>query len=412
MIKVLHTADWHLGKKLGHIDRLEEQRLVLEELVVLAEREAVDVVLIAGDLWDTFVPAHDALALFYSTVSRLSRGGKCAVIAIAGNHDSPDRVKAPATLAAESGVFLLGYPEETPVSVALPDGIKTLQTGPGWLQLGFPGTTETFCCICTPYANELRLQQWLGKDEGEKSRQLGDWLAQQWQRLMDTIPASDVTVLMTHAYASADGRAEEELENADAERPIVHVGGAPALLPEQFPAAVDYVALGHLHRGHAVQASAPHVRYSGSPLALSFAEAGHEKSVCIVTFSQGHVPDIQLHPVRSARPLLRHRSNDLSEALQWLTAHTHAIAELSLESDTYLTANQLLPLHQAHSDLFLVPVVRAESTVEQDDLEPDIQQDISTLFNSYVLATRGQEAGPELIAIFKEVLAEPENEVL
>lgn len=412
MIKVLHTADWHLGKKLGHIDRLEEQRQVLNELVQLAEKEAVDIVLIAGDLWDTFVPAHDALSLFYSTVSRLSRGGQCAVIAIAGNHDSPDRVKAPAELAAESGVFLLGYPDEVPATVALKNGIHTLATGPGWLQLGFPNCTEKFCCICTPYANELRLQQWLGNDEGEKSKQLGIWLSQKWQEVADQLPESDVTVLMTHAYVGRDNRGDEELENADAERPIVHVGGAPALLPEQFPAAVDYVALGHLHRGHAVQASAPHVRYSGSPLALSFAEASHEKSVCIVTFSPGHAPEIELHAVRSARPLLRHQSNDLGAAVQWLAAHTHAIVELSLESETYLTANELLPLHQAHADLFLIPLVKSEQGAPEDFQEPDLQQDISTLFNSYVLATKGQEAGPDLMDLFKEVLAEPENEAL
>src|SRR6476660_3431294 len=98
-MRLLHTADWHLGKKLERFSRLEEQKLALEEIIQIADEQEVDAILIAGDLFDNYNPASEAVELFYKTLKRLSKNGKRAVIAIAGNHDSPDRIEAPDPLA-------------------------------------------------------------------------------------------------------------------------------------------------------------------------------------------------------------------------------------------------------------------------------------------------------------------------
>ena len=98
-MKILHTADWHLGKKLETIPRIEEQKTVLEEICEIADREAVHAVLVAGDLFDTFNPSSEAEELLYKTLKRLSKNGRRAVIAIAGNHDSPKHIEAPDPLA-------------------------------------------------------------------------------------------------------------------------------------------------------------------------------------------------------------------------------------------------------------------------------------------------------------------------
>ena len=93
-MKILHTADWHLGKKLDRFSRIEEQIDLMNEIVEIAESENVDLVLIAGDLFDTFHPPTEAVDLFYKTLKRLSKNGKRPVIAIAGNHDSPSLIDA------------------------------------------------------------------------------------------------------------------------------------------------------------------------------------------------------------------------------------------------------------------------------------------------------------------------------
>src|SRR5690554_7064984 len=109
-MKILHTADWHLGKKLDGISRMKEQIEVLDEIVDIADREAVDMVLIAGDLFDNFTPNTEAVELFYKTLKRLSNNGKRPVVAISGNHDAPNFIDAPDPLARECGIILIGHP--------------------------------------------------------------------------------------------------------------------------------------------------------------------------------------------------------------------------------------------------------------------------------------------------------------
>lgn len=100
-MKILHTADWHLGKRLDNFNRLEEQIAVLKEICQIADDQAVDAVIIAGDIFDTFNPPVEAIELLYKTLKRLTKKSKRPVIAIAGNHDSPSRIDSPDPLARE-----------------------------------------------------------------------------------------------------------------------------------------------------------------------------------------------------------------------------------------------------------------------------------------------------------------------
>jgi len=109
-MRILHTSDWHLGKKLDNFSRIEEQKQVLAEICKIADQEKVDVVIIAGDLFDTYNPGTEAEELFYKTLKKLAKNGSRPVIAIAGNHDSPDRIEVPDPLAKECGIILAGFP--------------------------------------------------------------------------------------------------------------------------------------------------------------------------------------------------------------------------------------------------------------------------------------------------------------
>ena len=126
-MKILHTADWHLGKKLEGISRLQEQRAVLEEICAIADHEAVDAVLVAGDLFDTFNPSSEAEELLYKTLKQLSRNGTRAVVAIAGNHDSPERIEAPDPLARACGIIFAGYPNSIVPPFELETGLTVLK---------------------------------------------------------------------------------------------------------------------------------------------------------------------------------------------------------------------------------------------------------------------------------------------
>lgn len=200
-MKILHTADWHLGKRLGDYTRLEEQQQVMQEICEIAEQQAVDAVLIAGDLYDTFNPSNEAQELFYQTVHRLSAHGKRGVIAIAGNHDSPDRIEAPDPLARVCGIIFHGRQATQVPHFQTSCGIKLHRAAPGFVELILPEIAYPLRLLLTPYANEVTLRHYLGEDDREQA--LRNLLQQQWQHLADTYcDTRGVNLLMAHLYLS------------------------------------------------------------------------------------------------------------------------------------------------------------------------------------------------------------------
>src|SRR5690606_14178459 len=124
MLKILHTADWHLGKRLQEFSRLEEQKEVLEEIIGIAENEKVDLVVLAGDIFDAFNPSHEAVELLYRTLRRLSNNGLRPIIAISGNHDSTQFVAAPDPLARELGILFYTKFDQTISCGLLESGVE------------------------------------------------------------------------------------------------------------------------------------------------------------------------------------------------------------------------------------------------------------------------------------------------
>src|SRR5699024_3536555 len=137
-MRILHTADWHLGKRLDFFSRLDEQGRVLDEIIHHAQTKKVDMVLIAGDLYDTFNPPNEAVELLYKSLKKLAQNGTVPVVAIAGNHDSPDRVNVADVLARENGIILIGNPTDKVPIFQLETGFGVRQTEPGFVELKLP----------------------------------------------------------------------------------------------------------------------------------------------------------------------------------------------------------------------------------------------------------------------------------
>ena len=147
MLKVLHTADWHLGKRLDFYSRLPEQALVMDEICRIADESAADLILVAGDLFDTVNPPIEAIELFYKTLKRLSNDGKRPVIAIAGNHDNPDRIDAPNPLAKECGILLFGNTNTTTTLFGIENSFEVSKADEGMLP-SLPGMETTIAKNC------------------------------------------------------------------------------------------------------------------------------------------------------------------------------------------------------------------------------------------------------------------------
>ncbi len=407
MIRILHTADWHLGKRLQEFSRLEEQKLVLEEIITIADEQQVDLVLLAGDIFDTFNPSHEAVELFYRTLKRLSRNGKRAIVAISGNHDSTQFVEAPDPLAREMGIIFYGkYDTVVPVG-KLDSGLKITDSAMGFVELKLPDNPTPIRIIMAPYANEVLLKTYLG--ENDRETEFRKLLGRKWQILADQYCDTEgINIFMGHYFFIKEGEKPEP--EPESERPILHVGGTQAIFTNDLPPQIQYAALGHLHRYHAVSNNPFPVVYSSSPLAYSFSEADQQKQVVILEAEPGK--PVQYRPIglKSGRPLCRNTFSDLSEALDWLEKNPYCFVEITFETEHSIDAATRKAIMKAHDGIVnLIPKIKGRFGEESQGLQvQDLGKDMVTLFKMYYQSEKGQEPNSDLIDIFKEVISQNE----
>lgn len=410
-MKLLHTADWHLGKRLEQFSRLAEQQAVLDEICAIAEAEDPDVVLIAGDLYDQINPSVEAAELLYRTLKRLANDGRRAVVGIAGNHDSPDRLEAPDPLARACGILLLGYPHSEVTPFALPSGLAVHRSAPGFVELVLPRQAAPLRLLLTPYANELRLRKALDPDHSAAA--LRELLQGHWTQLAEQYcDAQGVNVLMAHLFVSAAGReAEMEALEDEGEKSVLTVGGAEPIYPHNFPASLQYVALGHLHGYIPVQMEPYPVVYSSSPLAYSVDDRQPQKQVVLVEVEPGGASILRRIPLQTGKRVLRQRCDSVEEALRWLAAHPDCLVELTVATEAHLTAQDRKRLLDSHAGIVrIIPEFADEALMRfTSGKQIDLSRSVESLFADYFAHKKGQPINEDLLALLREVLAEDEE---
>ena len=381
----------------------------MNEICEITEREQVDAVLVAGDLFDTFNPPTEAVDLFYKTLKRLSNNGRRPVIAIAGNHDSPDRIEAPDPLARECGIIFAGYPNSIVPTFGLESGLKVMRSEEGFLELKLPGTSIPLRLLLTPYANEFRLKTYL--DHENSDEELRSVLQEKWSELAAKYcDNKGVNLLVTHLFVVKKG--DELPEEPADEKPILHVGGAQAIYTENIPEQIQYVAIGHLHRMHRVDSAPCPVYYSGSPLSYSFAEANQKKYVLLVDLEPEEQAVISEIELTKGKKLLRKRAEGIDEAMLWLTENPDCLVELTMVTDTYLTAQERKQLTAAHNGIVtIIPEVRNSAEFQTGNRKAiDLTRNMEELFTDYFRhKNKGQEPNEEIMKLFAEILAEEDE---
>ncbi len=404
-MRILHTSDWHLGKRLESFFRLEEQKDVLNEICEIADNEEIDAVIIAGDLFDTFNPSTEAVELFYKNLKRLSADGQRPVIAIAGNHDSPDRIEAPDPLARECGIIFSGFPNSEIQPFSLESGLKISRSQPGFMEILLPDNPVPLRIITTPYANELRLKAFLNPENKEES--LRTILKESWQKTADEFcDNKGINLLMTHLFMMKEG-SEIQAEPED-EKPILYVGGAQPVFTSDIPDTIQFVALGHLHRYQEIGGARCPVIYSGSPLSYSFAEANQDKFVAIIDAEPGKPVSVNKIPLKSGRRLLRKRFEDIDPAVKWLSENPNTFVELTIVSDTYLKTEDRKRLYNVHDGIVtIIPEVK-NNTASPLEQRPDIDlaKSMNDLFEDFFFHAKGQKPNDGIKELFKEIVGE------
>ncbi|MEN9442568.1 MAG: hypothetical protein RLZ33_2645 [Bacteroidota bacterium] len=403
-VKILHTADWHLGKRLEQFSRMEEQTAVLAEICDIADERQVDAVIIAGDLFDTFNPATEAVDLFYKTLKRLTNNGKRLVIAIAGNHDSPERIEAPDPLARECGIVFSGFPTTTVPLFQLESGLEVTKSVSGFIEVKLPDIDIPLRLVLTPYANEYRMKTFLGIKDSESELRLV--LQEHWKKLADTYcDDQGVNLLVTHLFMVKNGGLIPE--EPEEEKPINHVGGAQAIYTSNVPEQIQYVALGHLHRPFQMDDLPCPVVYSGSPLSYSFSEAEQQKFVNILHAEPGRPIQYEQIPLNNGKRLIRYRAEGSESALQWLVQHPDNLVELTLVTESYLTATERKAILTAHDGIVaIIPEIRTVGSEPTERKTINLNQEMDDLFKDYFQTKTGQPLNEELLTLFQEIKAE------
>lgn len=384
-MRILHTSDWHIGKRLSDRERLSEQADALDEIAEICKNEGVELVLVAGDVFDTFTPPAEAEELFYSKIKEIA-GEDRAVVVVSGNHDDGIRLSAAAPFAEEAGVYLFGNKPKK-ISLTSTRKLRAVKAGEYYLVLENEKKEKVYV-NALPYPNEASLKE----EKSEES--YADKIRRRILRGEEGYEEGLPHILLTHLFA-AGGKC------SDSERDI-DLGGARAVPVSVFPENA-YVALGHLHRP---QKMAENVFYSGSLLQYSFDEANTEKSVRLLETDGDKVKTLKVIPLKSGKKLFRPECNGAEEALKLLGAYENNFVELTLNLDAPLSSQETQSLKDACNGLiFIIPRVK---TGEAIPLLKRSSLSAGELFCEYYRSKFGDEPKSELVEKFLGLLREEE----
>ena len=297
VFRLIHTADWHLGKPLADLDRTEEYRRFLDFLLETLLSTQADALVVAGDVFDCATPPQSAVRLYFDFLTALYTRSHCRVVVTAGNHDSPSQMESPRDL----------------LSVVRTRVVAALPVDRSAVLIPLPSPESPVLVVAAvPFLRERDLRTGrLGQSAVEIERDLREGLRCRYEEVAEAARPwreRGIPILaMGHLTALGASTSESERE--------IHVGGLGKIGADAFPEAFSYVALGHLHRPQAV-GGRPHIRYSGSPIALSFSET-EPKELRLLDFENGSLVTNEAIPVPQPRSLvvLRVPQSDLESRL-------------------------------------------------------------------------------------------------
>ena len=288
MLTLLHTSDWHLGRRLYGKPRYDEFKQFLDWQLQTLREQKVDVLLIAGDIFDTTAPSNQAQNLYYDFLSQVCHTDCRHVIIVAGNHDSASFLEAPKQLLKAFNIHIIGSMTDTPT-----DEVITLLDKAGQPEL---------IVMAVPYLRDRDVRT-VGHGErlDDKERKLAQGIKAHYARIADIAMAQQaqlqakykrtIPIVATGHLFTVGGQTME----GDGVRDL-YVGSLGSIGAEIFHPQIDYVALGHLHIPQAVGGQ-PHIRYAGSPIAMGFGESRQQKQVHLLRFDAN--PDLLSQPLQT-----------------------------------------------------------------------------------------------------------------
>lgn len=383
-MKILHTGDWHLGKIVNQVYMTEDQEHILKKLIKVMEEEKPDVLVIAGDIYDRSVPPVEAVELLDRALSRILLEENIPVLAIAGNHDSSERIDFGSRLMETKGLYIEGILKEDIRKVTLKDE---------WGNVNF---------YLLPYADPAEMRN-ICKDETIRNHNEG--FRAIINKINESMNREERNVLVCHGYV----RGAAELETSESERPL-SMGGTEYVEAALFR-GFEYTALGHLHSPQKVTDQS--IRYAGSLLKYSFSEVKQRKSASLITLGEkGSDIKVDLKPLRPLRDMriIKGELKELIEAGITEGSKDYIKAILTDEGELMDPMNKLRQVYPNVLELVREGAQRNNADARTSAGEGYRQKSKLELFRSFYENISGTELTQDKEAVIARVIGQVEKE--
>ena len=403
-MRILHTGDWHLGKNLEGHSRLEEQEKFLKDFVAIVEEQNIDLVIIAGDVYDTSNPPAAAEKLFYDTLKKLSKNGERITLVISGNHDNPERLVAAGPLAMEHGIIMVGTPK-TIVQTGTYGQHEIVDSGEGYIELKIKD--EKAVILTVPYPSEKRLNEVLYHEMEEAEERVatyGERIKELFTNLSTHYRKDTINLVTSHLFAM-------DSEEGGSERSI-QLGGSYIVSGDCFPKEAQYIALGHVHKPQIVPGTNKRARYSGSPLHYNKKEVSYTKKCFVVEVKPNQEAVVEEVPFPIYKPIEVWKCKSIDAALERCEAEKdrEAYVYLEIETDRYIREDEIKQMKSLKADILeILPKIKGQDEIEEETKRLT-EQSFEDIFKAFYKKERGTEVAQDVLDVLMNLIGEEEDD--
>lgn len=395
-MKILHTADWHLGAKTDDLNRLSEQKEALEQVINIAREKDVDMVLISGDIYDTLIPNVEAENLFFDTITRLNNNGKTAVVAISGNHDEPQRLSNSNVFTNKLGIYLLGELNEGKnifVSKTSTNNIFATESGKGYLKFSLKNGEK---CVLAylPHPSEFRTSA-VSEDNSTFENYVEEWLNSGVKKFSE----DTINIAMAHLIANGMYLTKDEFEiyttltnnYCYTDLDLLQNTGA------------HYTALGHVHRCLTVDRE-KHIYYSGSLINNHFESGDALTKVIYAELSNKGIEKLEKIPL-VVNMLQSYTVTSLLQAEIICRDNPEKLLRITIDNADKISISDIKKIKNTYKNLVTLSLISKEAKEKQNNLA---KQNLTTseIFDSFVKDKTGKLPSDELTELFLELMGE------
>lgn len=402
-MRILHTADWHLGKSLEGVSRMDEQEKFLEEFVKIVEDNKIDLVIIAGDVYDSSNPPARAEKMFYDTLKKISSKGERITLVISGNHDNPERLVAAGPLAREHGIIMVGTPKSV-VKIGKYGENKVLNSGEGFVELDING--EKSVILTVPYPSEKRLNEVLygAMDETlERVKSYSDRIKLLFDSLRKNFREDTINLVVSHLFTTG-------AENTGSERNI-ELGGSFIVDKECFPKEAQYVALGHIHKPMILQGTNKKIRYAGSPLQYNKKEINFEKKCFIIDVKAKEEANIEEVKLKIYKPIEIWKCDSIDCAIKMCEENKdkECWVYLEIKTDRFIREDEIKTMKSLKGDIIEI-IPKIDLDWEEDYEKNFSDRSFDELFIDFYEKERGVKPTDDLLELLLDIVKEEGGE--